>query len=124
MIKTLLFIGLGGGIGSIFRFLTSLWVQKMNPSQFFPWATFITNGIGCFLIGIFMGYFIKNGLLDSQLKWFLVTGFCGGFTTFSTFGFENIQLLQQQQYLLALTYTLISVCVGITAVFLGLWFTR
>lgn len=121
--KTLIFVGIGGAIGSILRYLTGIYFQKMDSGNF-PLATFIANAIGCLLIGLFMGYLTKNNLVDSQLKWFLVTGFCGGFTTFSTFGFENIQLLQQQQYLLALTYTLVSVCVGITAVFLGLWFTR
>lgn len=121
--KTLIFVGIGGAIGSILRYLTGIYFQKMDTGNF-PLATFIANAIGCLLIGLFMGYLTKNNLVDSQLKWFLVTGFCGGFTTFSTFGFENIQLLQQQQYLLALTYTLVSVFVGITAVFLGLWFTR
>ena len=121
--KTLIFVGIGGAIGSILRYLTGIYFQKMDTGNF-PLATFIANAIGCLLIGLFMGYLTKNNLVDSQLKWFLVTGFCGGFTTFSTFGYENIQLVQQQQYLLALTYTLVSVCVGITAVFLGLWFTR
>ncbi|MFY7757338.1 MAG: fluoride efflux transporter CrcB [Flavobacterium stagni] len=121
--KTLIFVGIGGAIGSILRYLTGIYFQKMDSGNF-PLATFIANAIGCLLIGLFMGYLTKNNLVDSQLKWFLVTGFCGGFTTFSTFGYENIQLVQQQQYLLALTYTLVSVCVGITAVFLGLWFTR
>jgi CrcB protein len=122
-VKTLIFVGIGGAIGSILRYLTGIYFQKMDTGNF-PLATFIANAIGCLLIGLFMGYLTKNNLVDSQLKWFLVTGFCGGFTTFSTFGYENIQLVQQQQYLLALTYTLVSVCVGITAVFLGLWFTR
>lgn len=121
--KTLIFVGIGGAIGSILRYLTGIYFQKMDTGNF-PLATFIANAIGCLLIGLFMGYLTKNNLVESQLKWFLVTGFCGGFTTFSTFGYENIQLVQQQQYLLALTYTLVSVCVGITAVFLGLWFTR
>lgn len=121
--KTLIFVGIGGAIGSILRYLTGIYFQKMDTGNF-PIATFIANGLGCLLIGLFMGYLTKNNLVDSQLKWFLVTGFCGGYTTFSTFGFENIQLLQQQQYLLALIYTLVSVCVGIALVFLGLWFTR
>jgi CrcB protein len=123
-VKTLIFVGIGGAIGSIFRYLTSVWVQKLNVNSNFPWATFLTNGLGCLLIGILMGYFTKHNLLNSQLKWLLVTGFCGGYTTFSTFGFETLQLTQNQQFATALLYTISSVCIGITAVFIGLWLTR
>lgn len=89
MLKTILYIAFGGAIGSVLRFLTSLLVAKFW-SNHFPLATFLTNVVGCFLIGIFIGFLAKNNLTDSNLKWFLITGFCGGFTTFSAFGLENM----------------------------------
>lgn len=123
MIKTILIIGLGGAIGSILRYLTSLFVARYWENNF-PLATLITNVLGCFLIGLFIGLLDKQQLANSDLKWFLITGFCGGYTTFSTFGYENFGLLQDQQSLMAFAYIASSVIVGLMAVWFGLFVAK
>lgn len=123
MLKTILYIAIGGAIGSVFRFLTTVLVSKFWSNQF-PLATFIANIIGCFLIGLFIGILAKNNLTDSYLKWFLVTGFCGGFTTFSAFGMENYNLLQSNNSLLAFGYIGLSIILGLFAVWFGLFIAK
>ena len=118
MIKNLFLVLLGGGLGSISIYLLSFYLTKNNVSNF-PWATFIANSVGCLLIGLFFGYIQKNNLQNETLKLLLITGFCGGFTTFSTFSLENIQFIQNQNYNLAITYTLASLFVGFLAVIIG-----
>ena len=105
MIKNLFLVLLGGGLGSISRYLLSFYLTKNNVSNF-PWATFIANSVGCLLIGLFFGYIQKNNLQNETLKLLLITGFCGGFTTFSTFSLENIQFIQNQNYNLDIIYKL------------------
>jgi fluoride exporter len=122
-LKTLIIIALGGGIGSVFRYLTALFVNKYFASSF-PYATFLTNIFGCLLIGLFYGLFEKNINLSSELRFFLITGFCGGYTTFSTFSNENIQLLESNQMLIAFLYMGLSVFVGLIATWLGLWIVK
>jgi CrcB protein len=123
MIKTILYIALGGAIGSILRFLTTFFINKFWQSNF-PLATFIANILGCFLIGLLIGYLEKNHITNSNLKWFLVTGFCGGFTTFSAFGFENYSLFENNNSILALSYIALSVFLGIISVGLGLYLSK
>ena len=123
MIKTILFIAIGGAIGSVLRYLTALLVNRYW-SNHFPLATFITNVLGCFLIGLFIGILEKNNLASSNLKWFLVTGLCVGYTTFSAFGDENISLLQSNNSFLAFVYIGFSVLIGLLAVWLGLFMTK
>lgn len=118
MIKTLFLIGLGGGIGSVLRYLTSVVIEKYYATVF-PLATLIINIFGCLLIGIIMGVLEKNQVTDSAMKWLLVTGFCGGFTTFSAFGYENIRLLQNGNIFLPFVYISCSIILGLGSVWLG-----
>jgi CrcB protein len=118
MIKNIFLVLLGGGIGSVARYLLSYLLTKNNTTQF-PWATFIANAIGCLLIGLLFGYSQKNNLQNETLKLLLITGFCGGFTTFSTFSLENIQFIQNQNYNLALLYTISSIFIGFLGVLIG-----
>jgi CrcB protein len=117
--KTILLIGLGGGIGSIMRYLTSMLVAK-QVSSVFPWATFVVNIIGCLVAGIILGVLERQQVLNSDLKFLLITGFCGGYTTFSAFSVENIQLLQSGHSLIALLYISISILLGVMAVWVGM----
>jgi len=123
MLKTILYIAIGGALGSVLRYLTSMLVNKYWANHF-PMATFITNVLGCFLIGLIIGILEKNNLATSNLKWFLVTGFCGGYTTFSAFGMENVTLFQNNNTFLAFTYIGFSIIIGIFAVWLGLFVTK
>lgn len=119
MIKNMLLIGLGGGIGSIARY----WCQKWFADNFqhpFPWGTFTVNILGCFLIGVFYAIAEKSSLLSPQTRLFLITGLCGGFTTFSTFAFENMNLLRSGDVAYGILYITSSVVLGIGAVFAGI----
>lgn len=121
--KALLLVGLGGGIGSMLRYVVSLLTFK-NDNATFPWSTFIVNVIGCLIIGLLFSYFEKQELLQSNLKLLFITGFCGGFTTFSTFALENVQLIQSGNLTNAIIYSLSSVIVGISATIAGLYLIK
>jgi fluoride exporter len=114
MLKDFLLVGAGGAIGSIARYAGNI-LFHYKP---FPATTFFINIIGSFIIGIVMGWCIKN---EPATNWklFLATGICGGFTTFSAFSFENLLLLQNGKIFLSLLYITGSVVLGIAAAWLG-----
>jgi CrcB protein len=118
MIKNFLLVGLGGGIGSVARYLCQKWFSENYPHPF-PWGTFVVNLIGCFLIGIIYAATEKSSTLTPQTRLLLITGFCGGFTTFSTFAFENMNLLRSGDLLYFSIYIVGSVVLGIAGVFAG-----
>ena len=123
MIKNILLIVLGGGIGSIARYLCQRWFMA-NHSYSFPWGTFAVNFIGCFLIGLFWGLSFKSFDSNESWKLFLMTGLCGGFTTFSAFTLEGIGLLKEQKMALFFTYIAASVVIGLLATYIGMKITK
>ncbi len=123
MIKEAFIIGAGGAVGSVLRYYSGQFISKNYPSQI-PLGTLIVNLLGCLLIGILLGYFAKNQGLSNEWKLLLVTGFCGGYTTFSTFAAENISLIQNQQVSQAILYIGLSVLLGLAAVYFGIMISR
>jgi CrcB protein len=118
LLKQLLLVGFGGFAGSIARFMCF----KLNvyfKFAAFPAVTLAVNIAGSFIIGLTAGYLLKNNALHNDLKLLVAAGFCGGFTTFSTFADENLFLLQNGHVLSALLYISASVVFSIIAVYLG-----
>lgn len=120
MWKDILFVGIGGGIGSILRYLTSRLVARYAQVQWLFLGTFAANIIGCFVIGLFAGCMLTRYPDNQTFRLLFIVGFCGGYTTFSTFAFENLRLFESQQWLLLALYTIVSVSVGIWMVWIGL----
>ena len=115
--KNIFYIFLGGGFGSILRYAISKLFMADKSS--FPWSTLIANFIGCFIIGIVLGWFINNNKQYSDLYVFLSIGFCGGLTTFSTFSVEGLKYLKNGDLLIFLTYLLSSIFGSILLAALG-----
>ena len=115
----ILFVGVGGFFGSIGRYLLSGAVYQLFPNLHFPIGTTVVNVSGCFLIGFITALVEVRNLLSPEVRVFLLIGMLGGFTTFSTFGYETIALLRDGAFLSGLANVLIQVVVGISAVWLG-----
>jgi len=116
--KQLLLVGFGGFIGSILRYL----VSKLNLYWHFlslPIGTLSVNILGSFIIGLLVGVSTKSEIISPDLRLFLMVGFCGGFTTFSSFSNENMMLIQNGQIFTAILYTGLSIFLGFIAVYLG-----
>lgn len=118
MLKQILLVGAGGAVGSILRYITSVFVVR-SESFPFPVTTFIVNILGCFCIGLFI-----NLIPSNNLRFLLIAGFCGGFTTFSTFASETLTMINNNQTMFAFVYTLLSCVIGICAVWLGMYITK
>jgi CrcB protein len=123
MIKNILLVGLGGGLGSMLRYLCQKWLYQLAPHPF-PWGTFAVNLTGCFLIGLFWGITFKSFAVNEGWKLFLMTGICGGFTTFSAFTLESIGLLREQKTGLFFSYIIGSVVLGLIATYAGMKIIR
>lgn len=123
MLKNIFLVAIGGGLGSVLRYVIGL-VAAKNTVSAFPMGTFTVNILGGLFIGLLFGLSLRSSGENETLKLLLMTGFCGGFTTFSTFSLENLTLLQSGQYMLALAYILSSVLLGVAAVLLGVYISR
>jgi CrcB protein len=123
-IGQILLIGLGGFIGTILRYLSSTFLDKFQPIKLLPISTLYINIIGCFIIGLLYGVSEKNNFFSHNIKLFLTIGICGGYTTFSAFAIENVEMLEQSNYIGFVFYTLISLLVCISSVIMGLYIIR
>lgn len=123
MIRNLLLVGLGGGIGSMIRYLCQRWFGMMPGLQGIPLGTFVVNIAGCLIIGILFGLFIRQPMNESRYL-LLITGFCGGFTTFSSFTLEGNEMLKNERFGLFFLYMGASVILGLAATWLGIRLTR
>jgi len=125
MIRNLLFIAAGGAIGSVLRYLTSVWTMKLIGPNWLISGTAVVNIIGCILIGITASILQEKGLMENTVKLFLIVGFLGGFTTFSSFGLEGFEVAELSLQK-GLTYMGFQVFTGIVAVWAGIeigkWF--
>ena len=120
--KSFLLVFLGGGLGSGLRYLVT--IAMNNYSKVLPLGTFTVNMLGCLLIGLILGYAQKENTLTSNQTLLLATGFCGGFTTFSAFANENLELIKNGELFNFSVYTIGSVLIGILAVFIGFYLTN
>ena len=113
----ILLVAIGSGLGGVLRYLVPCWIGVVNG---FPWATLTVNVVGSLLIGILSGLLARHGGSSAEsIRCFAVVGFCGGFTTFSTFSSETFRMLENNQWLSAAGYVGISVAAGLVAVFVG-----
>jgi len=118
MLKTIILVGSGGFIGSVARYF----ISKLNLHVYFfsiPVGTLIVNVLGSLIIGFLAGIADKSPLMTLELRLLLMAGFCGGFTTFSTFSNENLMLMQNGQYGIVFLYTGLSILLGFSAAFGG-----
>ena len=120
--KQVILVFLGGGFGSVLRFVIGKWLN--NSENGIPYGTFAANIIGSLLIGVILGLAAKNETLSQSQTLLLATGFCGGFTTFSTFAYENHMFLKSGDFMSFALYTTASFVVGFLAVFLGMYMAK
>jgi CrcB protein len=123
MLRTILLVGTGGFIGSVMRYLVQVFVEK-GLSSTFPYGTMVANIAGSFMIGIIFALAEKGDLLSAEWRIFLAVGICGGFTTFSSFAFNNFTMIQENSFGQLFWNIGGSLFLGILAVYLGIILVR
>ncbi len=123
MLKNLLIVAIGGGVGSALRYLLQETLHK-QIDNFEPYGTFVVNILGCLLLGLLAGYAEQEKLINSSLNLLLISGFCGGFTTFSTFALQGNTLFVSSKPVQAILYIGLSVVVGLLAAYFGYKLTK
>ncbi len=121
--KQVLFVFIGGGFGSALRYLISTFLSK-SATNGFPYGTFIVNILGSLFIGVVLGYATKNQNITENHTLLLATGFCGGFTTFSAFAYENHLFLKSGDFMNFAIYTIASFAIGFLAIFAGMYLAK
>ena len=122
VLNSILMVGAGSFLGGAARYAISLAMKTLSKG--FPWATLAANLIGCLLIGILWGCFSRSSNDGSSWALFMTVGFCGGFTTFSTFSKEALMMLQAGNFWSFAGYVALSITAGIALVALGYWLVR
>jgi CrcB protein len=118
-LRQMLIVAAGGALGSVARYRLSGWVLHQTLDWRFPLGTFVVNVVGCLLVGVLAGLAIRQDFFSTDVRLLLFTGVMGGFTTFSAFGLETFYLLRRGEYLIAGGNMLLSVAVGMAALFAG-----
>lgn len=121
--KQLFLVFIGGGFGSVLRYLIGKYLNNFSTNGF-PLGTFTVNTLGSLLIGFILGYAAKNNTLTENQTLLLATGFCGGFTTFSSFAYEHHLFLKSGDFTNFAGYTIASFMVGFLAVFGGIYIAK
>jgi len=119
--KQLLLVFIGGGFGSVLRYLIG---KSLNNSQSFPLGTFTANILGSLIIGFILGFALRNNNLTQNHTLLIATGFCGGFTTFSSFAYENHLLLKSGDFINFIIYISLTFIVGLITVFGGIYLSK
>lgn len=123
MLRAILLVGLGSAGGGILRYLVGKWAHSIIATSF-PLGTMIVNVLGCFVIGLVYCFFSKSNPYDTNMQLLLATGFCGGFTTFSSFMHENYVMLENGNFLQLALYTSLSILLGILALYFAIYLMR